>query len=310
MIKFTPSNLENIPHDFVVTDKTIARLYNIAGDDVFLVPKGEAAKRLSVIEKLIDAFLAAKLTRNSTVLAVGGGSIGDTVGFACSIYKRGVKLIHVPTTLLAMIDSSIGGKTAINYGCIKNLLGTFYAADSYIDPRFLHTLPSEQIMSAFGEVAKYQLLDRQIDQADKTDLYTLIGLCSAFKERITAADPFDNGIRRQLNMGHTVGHALELKYRLPHGIAVLYGLKREMQMSVRLGLIPHDFYQTWVENNSLTEDKYPLTEDCLDALLADKKNSDNKICFVLPMENYRYTEKYLSTEELKTLCLDCTGAMD
>ena len=129
----------------VVTDVNLAELYNVVGDNVFVLPAGEKAKDFAWAKKLCSWFLSKNLDKKGTVVAVGGGSVGDVAGFAASIYKRGVKVIQVPTTLLSMVDSAIGGKTAVNLDGVKNAVGTIIEVDTLIDTRFLQTLSAEQI---------------------------------------------------------------------------------------------------------------------------------------------------------------------
>jgi 5-deoxy-5-amino-3-dehydroquinate synthase len=233
------------------------------GVDAVLVPmaSGEAAKTLATVEKLCRAFAGVGLLRDDAVVAVGGGVVGDTAGFAASAYHRGVALVHVPTTLLAQVDSSIGGKTGVNLPEGKNLVGAFHQPlGVFADPLTLETLPEREFRVGLGEVAKYALMEgvrpegarlgrlggvgREVDEGDalvellrlrtgdvlRRDVDTLVRLvarCVAIKAAVVAADTEErSGARAVLNYGHTLAHALETasSYELAHGEAVGIGL--------------------------------------------------------------------------------------
>lgn len=268
-----------------VTDEKISKLYGISGNNVFVLPRGEQAKCFDSVRELCSWFLSQQLTTNGRVVAVGGGSVGDVTGFACSIYKRGVSLVQVPTTLVAMVDSAIGGKTAINLDGVKNAVGSyFFPVDTLIDTRFLKTLDDEQIASGMGEVLKYRMLDASIDAiaTSGAELSQTILTCARFKQGICEADPYCNGLRNKLNFGHTVGHAMELSLNIPHGVAVANGIYYETLLAARLGLCTEQYSDRWcaeVQNNFAL---YPLTAQLLSLTLQDKKNIDGEVGFVLP----------------------------
>ena len=223
----------------------------------------EAQKSLETVTRIWDFFFEHGLTRSGLVICIGGGVLTDIAGFAAATYKRGVDYINVPTTLLAMIDASSGGKTGFNYRGLKNSIGAFaQPVETLICPKWLTTLPTEQILSGYAEMLKTglleptlasnhspfapdslwnKLLQYDLDSMPIDTLTPLIADCVAVKERIVSADPREEGLRKALNLGHTFGHALEeisFVHRtsslrpLLHGYAVLYGLIAELYLSV------------------------------------------------------------------------------
>lgn len=225
---------------------------------ILFLPAGEDLKSLHRIGEVAEEVLALRTTRPLTLVAIGGGSLGDAAGFLASILWRGVALWHVPTTLLAMVDSAHGGKTALNLGGRKNQLGTFYPADKVIIARsFLHTLPYALREEGFAELLKAlwlggsPLLSRLDDLTTRENLLggdidafdplweELLTASIEIKNRIVAQDPFEkSGLRRILNFGHTAGHGLEALYRIPHGRAVAWGMAAAAFLSVSEGQLP------------------------------------------------------------------------
>ena len=216
---------------------------------IFRLHVSEELKNLDFIGQIWDFFFANELTRKGLVIAIGGGVLTDMAGFAASTYKRGVDYINIPTTLLAMVDASTGGKTGINYHGIKNSIGAFHKpVETLICPQWLHTLPPQQLLSGFGEMLKTGLIENtdrlwdallqyDLDRMDIEALTPLIYSCVRAKEAIVAADPQEEGLRKVLNFGHTFGHALEevsltSGAGLLHGYAVVYGLIAELYLSV------------------------------------------------------------------------------
>ncbi len=250
----------------VVTDVNVAQILwpavqsalaraNI-GSDVFILPAGEAGKSWGQLEKLTDWLLDQHVERSDHIIALGGGVVGDIAGFAAHIVKRGCSFIQVPTTLLAQVDSSVGGKTAINSAAGKNLVGAFHQPSLVlIDPDVLATLPKRQLAAGFAEVVKYGLIDDAefFDWCD-ANLEAFFAGDSAAREyaivhsvqskaRIVAADEKElTGTRALLNLGHTFGHALEadtgFSDKLFHGEAVAAGMALAFRYSARLGLCP------------------------------------------------------------------------
>ncbi|MCM1194876.1 MAG: 3-dehydroquinate synthase [Corallococcus sp.] len=300
MITYRKFVLSEYSDCLIVTDGNIARLYGIKGDNVYILPQGEKAKCFAEAEKLCKWFLLKKLPRSGTVVAVGGGSIGDAAGFAASIYKRGTSLIHVPTTLVAQIDSSIGGKTAVDLDGVKNAVGTFYNADTVIDFDFLRTLNAEQLNDGYGELIKYRMLSEEISAIPVDNTEAVIKACVSYKEEICKRDPYDSNERRLLNFGHTIGHAMELCLGISHGKAVANGLYYETLLAFKAGKCPQDYCRKWRSEISEKFRIYPLTEEILNYTVNDKKNAFGKVAFILPHE-FAFTEMPLDV--VKSLLL-------
>ncbi len=250
---------------FIVTDSNVAPLYLApltqalanAGlrADHAVVPAGEASKDFGHLAKLLDAMLAAKCERGTTIVALGGGVIGDLAGFAASVLLRGVDFVQIPTTLLSQVDSSVGGKTGINTAAGKNLVGSFHQPRLVIaDTDVLATLPRRELLAGYAEVAKYGLLGdagfwawleqngaAALNGSHEALREAIVTSCNA-KAKVVAADEKEGGIRALLNLGHTFGHALEAEMGyggdLLHGEAVAIGMALAFELSVRLGLCP------------------------------------------------------------------------
>lgn len=251
----------------VVTDETVATLHleralesiaqaGLHGAPV-VVPAGEATKSFNHLEDVCGRLLDAKVERGDVVVALGGGVVGDLAGFAAAVLRRGVRVIQVPTTLLAQVDSSVGGKTGINTRAGKNLIGAFHQPSLVLaDTGLLDTLPAREFRAGYAEVVKYGLIDDAgffgwLEKhwenvfAGGPDRVTAIAKSCASKAAIVARDEFETGDRALLNLGHTFAHALEgaVGYdgrRLVHGEAVAIGLALAFQFSARLGLVGDD----------------------------------------------------------------------
>ncbi|HWV09217.1 MAG TPA: 3-dehydroquinate synthase [Pseudomonas sp.] len=245
----------------IVTNETVAPLYLSALERALegyavtsvVLPDGEAFKTWETLQLIFDGLLTARHDRRTTVIALGGGVIGDMAGFAAACYQRGVNFIQIPTTLLSQVDSSVGGKTGINHPLGKNMVGAFYQPQAVlIDTASLVTLPARELSAGLAEVIKYGLICdesfitwleenmqalRALDQAALT---TAIERSCAAKARIVAADERESGVRATLNLGHTFGHAIETQQGYGvwlHGEAVAAGTVMALEMSVRLGWI-------------------------------------------------------------------------
>ncbi|HEU5299972.1 MAG TPA: 3-dehydroquinate synthase [bacterium] len=219
---------------------------------VLEVPSGEGSKSLPVAGAVLSRLARAHLDRHSTLIALGGGVIGDLGGFVAASYMRGIRLIQVPTTLLAMVDSSIGGKTGVNHAGVKNLVGAFYQPSAVVaDVRMLRTLPDRELRSGLAEAIKTGVIgDRDLFEYIEDNLAALlrrdpgvlievIARCAAFKARVVEADEAERAERQILNYGHTIGHAVEAAAgfrRLTHGEAVAIGMAVEAHLAHRLGL--------------------------------------------------------------------------
>jgi 3-dehydroquinate synthase len=270
-----------------------------------LLPDGEEYKSLASTEKIYEALLKAKLDRKSALIALGGGVIGDITGFAAATYMRGIDFIQIPTTLLAQVDSSVGGKTGVNHPLGKNMIGAFWQPRLvWVDTATLETLPRREFLSGLGEVIKYGVIwdedffayleanRDKILRLDKEALTHIISRSCEIKSEIVSKDERESGLRAILNYGHTIGHAVETltgykKYL--HGEAVAIGMHMEARLSQKLGLI---------ENNTVAKikvliDSYELPSkmpaeiqinDLVEKMWIDKKTVGGKMHFVLPEE--------------------------
>ena len=243
----------------VITDSTVDQLYGAtvvaqlsqAGFVVstFVVPAGEPSKSLANAERIYDHLAQHQFTRSDGIMALGGGVIGDLAGFAAATYMRGIHFVQVPTTLLAQVDSSIGGKTGVNTRSAKNLVGAFWQPDGVlIDPDTLQTLEERRVREGIAEIVKYAAIaDEQLWQqlqqlTGVQDLVThaepIIRACLEIKRRVVEEDELDNGIRLILNYGHTIGHAIENTAGygvVSHGEAVAIGMVQINQVAERKG---------------------------------------------------------------------------
>ncbi len=263
-----------------------------------LLPGGEQHKKWTALEDLLHHFVERGVQRGSPLLGVGGGAQLDLVAFAASIYHRGTPFIAVPSTLLAMVDAAIGGKTGINFAGYKNLLGTIVQPSAWVlDMRLLSSLPASGWADGFAEIIKYacigdiSLFDTlcatnwQAYRADETKLQPLIARCVAHKARIVAADAHDTqGIRIHLNFGHSLGHALERCCGCSHGSAVACGMAFATWLSAELGVLPHAKYVqlcTLLPQYGLPTHMVAQVDDLLEGLKKDKKCTDKSIQWVL-----------------------------
>lgn len=216
-----------------------------------LIEDGERYKNLNTVARVLDALVKAKADRSTVLVAIGGGVIGDLVGFAAATYLRGIPIVHVPTTLMAQVDSAVGGKTGVNHPLGKNLIGAFHAPSLVVaDPSVLITLPRREFHAGLFEVIKYgvirqpALLDRLRNSRIAADNEAVVPLVSAscrIKAEVVSADERESGLRRILNFGHTIGHALEAvtKYKnFRHGEAVGYGMLTALHIGVARGITP------------------------------------------------------------------------
>lgn len=251
------------PRTVIVSDETVAALHlatlqaglRAAGIDseAVVVPPGEGSKSWPVLERVVEALLAAKIERDDCVIALGGGVIGDLAGFACAVLRRGVAFIQIPTSLLAQVDSSVGGKTGINSPLGKNLIGAFHQPRHVlIDIDVLDTLSGREFLAGYGEVVKYGLLGDagffewleeagpRLRDGDKAARIEAVERSVAAKAGIVSRDEKEHGERALLNLGHTFAHALEAATgygdRLLHGEAVSIGMGLAFALSARLGL--------------------------------------------------------------------------
>lgn len=295
----------------VVSNSTVAPLYlsalrkslgvDVKVDEVIL-PDGEVHKTLAVLEQIFDRALAASHDRSTTIVALGGGVVGDMAGFAAASYQRGVDFLQVPTTLLAQVDSSVGGKTAVNHPLGKNMIGAFYQPRAVlIDTEVLSTLPDREYAAGLAEVVKYGLIcdaafyawlhthREALKNRDAQVLAEAIERSCAAKARVVAADEREGGVRAILNLGHTFGHAIEAAQGYGnwlHGEAVAAGMVMAMRLSVHRGwLLDEDVrdFVDWLNAMGLpTEPPRDMPVSVwLEHMARDKKVIDGRLRLVL-----------------------------
>jgi 3-dehydroquinate synthase len=298
----------------LVSNMTVGRIYlersvsslKRAGFKVhsFSIGDGERFKSLRTAESLFGFLIEHGIERSDVLVALGGGVVGDLAGFVAATYLRGIRLVQVPTTLLAQIDSSVGGKTAVNHALGKNLIGAFYQPSLVlIDPDVLGTLPARQTQAGLYEAIKYGvILDRRLfnsisDNIDRlkglesSAIEGLIARCCSIKARVVQRDERESGLRKILNFGHTVGHALEAvtRYRrFLHGEAVAHGMRAASRIAERLGLV-NSAERAKIEAAIAGVGKLPTTktlalDDIISAIHRDKKVEGGRATFVLPVE--------------------------
>ncbi len=298
-------------HDriFVLTDETTQQLCwpkiknfkALKNSAPIIIKATDTHKNLDTLSQVWQALSNGGATRHSLMINLGGGMVTDLGGFAASTFKRGIDFINIPTTLLAMVDASVGGKTGINFGGLKNEIGVF--SDSrfvIINTQFLDTLDHDNICSGYAEMLKHGLISDErtcaelvtfdLDTPDLSQLQRMVAESIKVKERIVEADPHEHGIRKALNLGHTMGHAFEsfaMRRSTPilHGYAVAYGLISELYMSARKTAFPTDrMHQTvrFIRENygtfNITCDDYPTL---IELMHHDKKNTSGIINFTL-----------------------------
>ncbi|HJM35031.1 MAG TPA: 3-dehydroquinate synthase family protein [Acidimicrobiales bacterium] len=255
-------------------------------NEIFLIPDGEEAKTLNTIESLCRSFTRWGLTRKDCIVGIGGGVVTDVAGFAAATYHRGTPVIHIPTSLLGQIDASIGGKTGVNLPEGKNLVGAFWQPTAVLcDTSVLSTLPEREMLSGYGEMAKYHFLGS--GNLDGLNLEEKIARCVEIKAQVVASDERETGTRAILNYGHTLGHALETSenYDLRHGEAIAIGLVFAAELAHKLGRIGQDR----VEEHRLVVDQYGLSSmmpqgtdpDVIMEVMARDKKAINGLTFVL-----------------------------
>ena len=300
--------LKNI---YVVIDKNVARFHIREIETVLsntdtkvhfkVLPSGERTKSDIVLKKIYQELLNKKYGRDTTLIAIGGGVIGDIAGYAAATYMRGINLVHVPTTFLAMIDSSIGGKTGLNFSGRKNIIGAFYQPELvFIDTEFLSTLPKREFSASLGELLKYGLIStkafnnliysniEKIKLLDSEIINRIIAECLTIKASVISRDEYERtGIRRVLNLGHTFAHAIEsdLTFQIKHGEAVTAGIICSLFLSNIKGFLSDDKLKSILElanrihlNRSIKELN---NQHVYNNMFSDKKNVNGEVRFVL-----------------------------
>jgi len=293
----------------IITNEVVAPLYLNEISDLFsnrnvieyILPDGEQEKKLKTVHKIIDRLMEAGFGRDSTLIALGGGVVGDITGFTASIFMRGINFIQIPTTLLAQVDASVGGKTAVNHKSGKNLIGSFYQPQCVIcDSIFLATLEATEISAGLAEIIKYGLIFdsefflwlqknmQQILSNDRAAVDYVIQRSCAIKAEIVAQDEKEQSVRALLNFGHTFGHAIEKLTgygNWTHGDAVAVGMVLAARLSENMSLITPEDVQNIEE--ILTAANLPISlpnidpAELLAAMQSDKKVKDRNIQLVL-----------------------------
>jgi len=298
-IIFDNFNVEYYKNAYFIIDYKVDKLYNLSQKidrrRQLIMKSGEKAKSFKGVTNILDFFCSNDVDRSSEIVAIGGGSLLDLVGFTTSIYKRGIPLHFIPTTLLSMADASIGGKNGINYRKIKNIIGTYKFPETiFIDTNFTKTLPRKDIISGYIEILKMSMLDsfnffnflisNPFNTIINNHLDKIIQKSIQIKQNFIDGDIFDENKRKFLNFGHTIGHSIELEYNLPHGIAVAYGIHYELKFSEHYKSLNYyirniydahlkeigNFFKIEIEINRI-----------IDKIKHDKKNTNSQIDLIL-----------------------------
>ena len=300
----------------------LPRLQDTLGDaTIVCIPGGEQNKSLETVTQVWQELGAAKATRPSVMVNVGGGTVTDLGGFAAATFKRGLRFINVPTTILGAVDASVGGKTGIDFNGLKNGIGVFRCAETVIiSSCFFNTLPHEELLSGFAEMLKHamlsshdefsQIIDVDLDKCDWADLLPLIESSVKIKQRIVNADPLEQGLRRALNLGHTVAHALESRSlehgkAVTHGHAVACGLVTEAVLSHMMLKFPSEdlhLLAKYVRDHygaiNVTCKDYPVL---LEYMHHDKKSRNGEInCTLLRQCGEYVINSVVSDEDMQT----------
>ena len=301
----------------IVTDSNVNHLYlegvlqslrdNGFQTSKIVFPEGEHSKNLPTYSNILESLAEEGLSRSDLIVALGGGVVGDLSGFAAATYLRGIKYIQIPTTFLAAVDSSVGGKTAVNLNYGKNLAGAFWQPSMVIcDYKTFDTLPQEEILNGVAEAVKSAMIMEQglIDRIQAYDYEYVIERCVSIKKSIVEADERDTGMRQLLNFGHTVGHSLEKlsSYNISHGAGVATGMVVESRAAYKMGLTEYDAsgYLTEILEGFGFNLSIPYTlEQIYKYALNDKKIKDDSIAMVIPEALGKCRLHRISLEDLQ-----------
>jgi 3-dehydroquinate synthase len=306
----------------IVTDDIVAPLYAQRLEQAlssnktrvvrYVIPNGEASKSSEQLVSLVNFLAKEKLSRTDTVIALGGGVVGDLAGFAAAVYMRGIGFIQIPTTLLAAVDSSVGGKTAINLEAGKNLAGAFYQPDAVLcDISLLSTLKPEVFRDGCAEVIKYGIiadseLFKSFEKPIKDLLEDVIARCVEIKRDIVAEDEFEKSVRKFLNFGHTIGHAIELLsgYDITHGSAIATGMAIITRAAAQMKICDDSCRQGVIKTLKLYNLPVNTTYDAASlakACLSDKKRDGGKVIMIFPEKIGKCIMKEIKVEELENV---------
>ena len=304
----------------IVTDDTVDALYaarlekSLADAGIpaakFVIPHGEASKNMQTLCSLLETLAEAAFSRKDILIALGGGVVGDLTGFAAAVFLRGIRYAGIPTTVLACVDSSVGGKTAVDLAAGKNLAGAFHHPSLVLcDPDTLETLPDEVRADGFAEIIKYGVLGdaalfEMLRDPASLDMEEIIARCVQAKADIVEQDELDNGLRKLLNYGHTAGHAIEAHsdFSVMHGHGVAMGMMIAARYAARRGLCPADLPEEQAKVIRLyglpTQSPYPPAV-LYESTTRDKKRMKNQIDIVIPKQIGECVLLRLNIEELK-----------
>ncbi len=287
--------LNRFKRSFLISDSNVYQIYGKYFDGIpsFVIKAGEESKSHASLLGIYDELARNQISREDAVIALGGGVVGDLAGFAAATFKRGVHFIQVPTTLLAQVDSSVGGKVGINLKSGKNMVGSFYQPSMVLmDMDSLRTLDKRQFAAGMAEIIKYAFIaDRKLYEmllSDNRDLTDIIRICCSIKAAYVHEDPFDKGVRMQLNFGHTIGHAIETVAgygTFLHGEAIAIGMVLAARIGERAGISAAGLEKAardmLIKSGLPVEIENELLDGALSILLQDKKAAGNRIHFIL-----------------------------
>jgi len=294
----------------IITDSNAGRYYGEELADCirplaksvhsYTIPAGEASKNLDTVGKCYEQLIQAGFDRNDVIIALGGGVVGDLSGFVAATYLRGIRFIQAPTSLLSMVDSSIGGKTGVDYKAYKNMVGAFHQPSLvYMNLSTLKTLPDGEFFSGMGEIIKHGLIKdapyyswlksnhEKIKNKDHETLHEMIFRSCQVKKAVVERDPKEKGERALLNFGHTIGHAIEklMDFKLLHGECVCIGMAAAAYISMKRGRISPEEYNDILDTIKLFNEPVKLSglmaEDAYEVSRLDKKMDADKIRFIL-----------------------------
>ncbi len=310
----------------IITDTTVEELYAAHVEDSlresgfatcrFAFPAGEGSKNIHTLSDILEFLAEQEMTRQDIIVALGGGVVGDMAGFAAAVYQRGIRFVQVPTTLLAAVDSSVGGKTAIDLQAGKNMAGAFYQPHLVLcDVNAMDTLPREPFTDGIAEVLKYGVIGdaalfARVAAGDLgDDLEEIIECCVKMKRDIVVEDEFDTGVRQLLNFGHTLGHAIEKQssFTISHGQAVAIGMHLITKAAEKRGFAGKGLSERIrkaLEQNHLPVSTEYTAEEILDGVLRDKKRMGDAISFVLPRKIGQCELVKIPVAELQGLIAD------
>lgn len=307
-------NKNNKRSIYIITDENVAKIHlkslisflSSFHVGVHVLEPSEKSKSLDVVEGIYGDLIENNYDRSTTILSLGGGVVGDISGFVASTYLRGVDYIQIPTTLLAQVDSSIGGKVGLDFGKYKNMIGSFYfPIANFIDVKLLNTLDKRELTSGLGEIIKYGIIKdydffkyvttniSKIYDCDENILLNIVEKSVSIKSEVVNKDERDKGIRRILNFGHTIGHGIESLFGFNtynHGEAVILGMMYETYISKEIGLIDDEYFNeiintliNLVPSKPNIETRDDSLSQIVDIISHDKKNVNGNIVFVLPV---------------------------